>query len=405
MDQLCRSSSKASPPLSVYIHIPFCQQRCTYCDFNTVAGKAPLIPGYVEALCTEIVKTTANSPDKLPVHTIFYGGGTPTLLSASQLAIIQETISRSFLLLPGLECTIEGNPGTLTREKLAGYRTMGINRLSLGVQSTNPEELLLLGRIHSHAQTIRTIKLARDCGFNNINLDLIYGLPKQTMDTWKQTLSEILQLQPTHLSLYALKMEEGTPLERQVASRHLPLPDADLAADMYEFASEYLSANNFSQYEISNWALRTEDKAYQSRHNRQYWENLPYFGFGAGAHGLVNEQRLVNEPAIITYIHECTHTAPLHSPLGPATIEANQRTISEAMDEQVIMNLRLTEEGVSIPAFFSRFGVNLEERYRSEIDMVLKLGLVEYTANNQAIRLTPHGRLLGNQVFYRFLKD
>jgi len=404
------TASNSHPPTehdlhSLYIHIPFCKKRCSYCDFNTVAGQEQKIPLYVEALCSEIVKTMATNHPPIHAHTIFFGGGTPTLLSASHIGQILSTIRQIFILQPDMEITIEGNPGTVTEKQLSGLHTLGVNRLSFGVQSVHAHELLMLGRIHTHQQTVQSIALARKAGFNNINLDLIFGLPNQTLSDWQDTVRTIIDLAPSHLSLYALKLEDGTPLTKLVDEAVLPEPDADLAADMYEWAMDYLSLSGYAQYEISNWALVDEKLNYQSVHNLQYWRNLPYFGFGAGAHGLVNESRLVNIYDPVQYIESCMHTSPVEFPLSPATSEINPRSLNDQMDEHMIMGLRLTDAGVSRSDFMRRYHTDFVTRYEKAIETLIHQGLLEWNSSGESIRLTNRGRLLGNQVFYQFLSD
>lgn len=390
---------------SIYIHIPFCRKRCSYCDFNTVAGQERLIPLYVEALCSEIVKTMATNHPPIHAHTIFFGGGTPTLLSTPQIGQILTTIQQTFLLQPDMEITIEGNPGTVTQEQLSAFHTLGVNRLSFGVQSVHAHELAMLGRIHNHEQARHSIIAANNAGFNNINLDLIFGLPNQTLSDWQETVRTIIDFAPTHLSLYALKLEDNTPIAKLVDENVLPEPDADLAADMYEWAMEHLPSAGYAQYEISNWTLVDAQGNYRSKHNLQYWHNLPYFGFGAGAHGLINESRLVNVYDPAQYIESCLHSSPIDFPISPATIEVNPRSLNDQMDEHMILGLRLTDEGVNRSDFVNLYHTDFTVRYAKQINTLLHQGLLEWHPSNEAIRLTKRGRLLGNQVFYQFLSD
>jgi oxygen-independent coproporphyrinogen-3 oxidase len=413
-----------SSPLSVYLHIPFCVHRCAYCDFNTYAGQEDLIPAYVNALIREI-EFVSGQLSNLPtfnVPTIFFGGGTPSLLSGPQLAAVMDALRAAFAFSPDLEATIEANPGTTSLEFLRQIRAAGINRLSFGVQSANADELHMLERAHDFFDVIQSVKWARQAGFHNLNLDLIYSLPEQTLASWKTTLQRIVDLHPEHISAYALTLEHGTPFGRWSQRGLLPLPDPDLAADMYEFAEEFLAAHGYVHYEISNWAKNVEhstlnvQRSYECRHNLQYWHSLPYLGLGAGAHGYANGYRYSNVLRIKTYIERLLHPSSfiLHPfPLTPATVNHHRQTERDDMSEYMLNNLRLLIEGVSETDFKSRFGRKLMEIYPKEINELIELKLLERisvansnyaTRNTQyAIRLTPSARLLANQVFMRFV--
>lgn len=396
-----RSRSKNNH--SIYIHIPFCAQRCTYCDFNTVAHHENLIPAYVEALCTEIVKVSNLTNILPPVHTIFFGGGTPTLLTPQKLEKILNTIQIHFPLQHKIEITMEGNPGTVTFDSLQAYHSSGVNRLSFGVQTVHADELKLLGRIHDHKTTVESIGLARKAGFENINLDLIFGLPYQSVKKWQQTLDEILTLSPDHLSIYALKVEENTPLYRSIQRGDIPPPDEDLAAEMYEFAMDFLENHGFIHYEISNWGRQQGNDYLYSRHNMQYWKNQPYFGFGAGAHALVNGIRLVNENQIQNYIDACLTKDSIQYPLSPAAVEYHKRNETEAMEDHIILALRLIKDGLNLKEINQRFCIDFETRFNQQINKLKQLKLVEFTDQKEHLILTRKGRLLGNQVFMEFL--
>ncbi len=267
-------------PLSVYIHIPFCQRKCHYCDFNTYAGVDHLISPYVDALKAEI-QNWAPLAEGYEVNTVFLGGGTPSLLSGLQMRAVLDTCRAAFSFAADPEITIEANPGTVDLAKLADYRGAEVNRISFGAQSFDHDELAWLGRIHTEGQIGEAVALARRAGFHRLNLDLICGLPGQSTARWESNLAAAQALQPEHLSLYALSVEEGTPLAGWVASGRTPEPDPDVAADHYLAAEAMLSAAGFHNYEISNWAKPGEE----CRHNITYWENRPYLGLGAGAHG------------------------------------------------------------------------------------------------------------------------
>jgi len=398
-------------PFSIYLHVPFCVHRCAYCDFNTYAGQNDLIPAYVNALIREInfVGHQITNP-QLPITTIFFGGGTPSLLSGPQVASVMDALRAAFAFSPNLEATLEANPGTVSQSFLADIRAAGLNRLSFGVQSANPEELHMLERAHDFFDVIQSVKWARGAGFDNLNLDLIYGLPEQTLVRWQNTVKRIVDLHPEHISAYALTLEHGTPFGRWSAKGLLPTPSPDLAADMYEWASEYFESAGYVQYEISNWAkvnseFRIQNSEFMCRHNLQYWRGLPYLGLGAGAHGYANGYRYSNFLRIKTYIERlANYQLPITNyqfPLTPATVNHHRQTPRDDMGEFMMTGLRLTREGISSAEFESRFGARLDDVYGKDIEELTRLGLLERQA--ERLRLTRRGRLLGNQVFMRFV--
>ena len=421
-----------TPDTSLYFHIPFCTHRCAYCDFNTYAGQEEMIPAYVDALCKEVqfVGRGLQGPGDRgegKVHTIFFGGGTPSLLSPKHFEAIFESIRANFQLTDDAEITIEANPGSVSYDDLLALRQISINRISYGVQSANAEELRMLERIHTFFDVIEAVTNARKAGFRNINLDLIYGLPEQTLSTWQTTVRRILDLHPEHISAYALTLEHGTPFGRWSFKGILPLPDPDLAAEMYEWLSEILEANGYIQYEISNWAKindegKMKDDEYWAansslacRHNLQYWRGLPYLAFGAGAHGYANGYRYSNVLRIKTYIDRFSgHPSPISGlpfPLTLASVNHHKQSIKDDMSEFMMTGLRLTQEGVSEGEFQARFGQSMRAVFGKEIDELLNLGLIESPSPNgrgvrgegEILRLTKRGRLLGNQVFMRFV--
>lgn len=359
----------------------------------------------MEAMAREIAGAAENGPGKLPVHTIFFGGGTPSLLNIELFEKIFSAIHGHFEVMPvkdreNPEISMEANPGTVTQEGLKRLRKAGLNRISFGVQSAHPQELRQLERIHDFLDVIESVKWARQAGFANINLDLIYGLPEQPLSRWQESLNKAISLNPEHLSLYALTLETGTPFGHWAAKGLMPMPDPDLAADMYEWASEKLESEGYEQYEISNWAKA----GYQCRHNLQYWRNEPYLGLGAGAHGFANGIRYSNVLRIKTYIerlNEPTWRKELKFPLTPAVVSQEFITKKTEMQETMITGLRLTREGVGRTIFEGRFGKKLEDVFGNEIDELVRLALLEWTES--CLRLTQRGRLLGNQVFIRFV--
>ncbi len=387
-------------PLGLYIHIPFCQRKCPYCDFNTYAGLDRLFVPYTEALVHEI-RQTGEALGHPPAHTVFLGGGTPTMLPIELLADILAACHRAFQLPPDAEITSEANPGTVDQERFAHLRALGVNRLSIGVQSFDPKELQFLGRIHSAREAEASFHAARAAGFENINLDFIYGLPGQQPETWLATLDRALALQPEHISLYSLTIEEGTPFARWAAEGRIAPPDDDLAAELYELAGERLRAAGYVQYEISNWArhdstplLSEENPRFGCRHNLIYWRYQPYLGFGAGAHSMRSGRRWWNLRSPQAYIQHISECQP---------VEEGHETIGErlGMGEMMMLGLRLVREGVSEAAFQERWGVKPADVFGSELDELEELGLIERLPGR--VRLSPRAYLIGNQVFARFL--
>ncbi len=412
-----------TPDTSIYLHIPFCAHRCAYCDFNTYSGQESLIPAYVDSLIREIefIGRQLSSLPTFNIPTVFFGGGTPSLLSGPQLASVMDALRAAFAFTPDLEATIEANPGTTSPEFLHRIREAGINRISFGVQSANREELRMLERAHDFFDVIQSVKWARQAGFDNLNLDLIYGLPEQTLQTWRTTLKRALDLHPEHVSAYALTLEHGTPFGKWSSRGLLPLPDPDLAAEMYEWAGDYLESNGYIQYEISNWAKIKDESgkmndernssfilrssSFQCRHNLQYWRALPYLGLGAGAHGYANGYRYSNVLRIKTYIERLANLqlpiANYKFPLTPAVVNRHRQGRLDDISEFMLNGLRLTREGISSMEFEMRFGSRLDEVYGQEVEALTRLGLLEWQA--ERLILTRRGRLLGNQVFMRFV--
>jgi oxygen-independent coproporphyrinogen-3 oxidase len=388
--------SNASP-LSLYLHVPFCTTKCTYCAFNTYTHLETLIPAFVEALGHEIEILAQGSAERLQVGTIFFGGGTPTLLTPEQFEQILNIIRDQFDLAPDAEISTEANPNDLTLEYLTALRQLGINRISIGMQSANEQELRLFARRHDYAVVQNVMPLVRKAGFDNVNLDLIYGVPNQTLETWRETLEAAIAFSPEHLSLYALGLEEGTPLLDWVEEGRVPTPDDDLAADMYDLATELLGAAGYEQYEISNWCKPGRE----CQHNLQYWHNLPYAGVGPGAHGFAGGVRYATILSPQRYI-KAIDTAwkaqlPYQFPHTPATIDAVTVDHDAEISETLIMGLRLTQEGIKRDIFEARFGVDLLELHGEVLHKYQGYDLVEY--DPQRVRLTSKGRLLSNMIF------
>ncbi len=393
-------------PLSVYLHIPFCQVRCAYCDFNTYAGLDDLIEPYTQALVREI-GLVGQAGGRPSVHTVFFGGGTPSLLPLHAHERLLGALHTHFDLLPGCEVTLEANPGTVSREYLRGLRGLGVTRLSFGVQSSHPHELRLLDRLHLFGDVVQAVSWARAAGFDELNLDLIFALPQQTLQQWQQTVERVVALGPEHISAYALSLEHGTPMRAWVYKGLLPMPDPDLAAEMYEWTSDRLAGYGYAQYEISNWARGGDGTPalprHACRHNIQYWRNEPYLGLGAGAHGFARGLRYAVVLAPAAYIQRLTKAPQQPFPVSPAV--ATQTTVSrkDELGETMMMGLRLTGEGVTDARFRARFGLGLADQYGPEIERLQQRRLVDW--DGARLRLTSGGRLLGNEVFAAFLID
>ncbi len=394
-----------SEPISLYLHIPFCRHRCSYCDFNTYAGLDGLIPEYLASLRREIEWAGQAAGTKPCVHTIFLGGGTPSLMPPNELERLLRTIATSFTILPQAEITLEANPGTVTLENLQVLRAAGFNRISLGMQSANAVDLMLLERQHGTLDVIHAVSWARKAGFDNLNLDLIYGLPGQPIGRWQTSLETALKLAPEHLSLYALSIEQGTPFRHWLERGLVAPPDDDLAADMFDLACDRLDRAGYDHYEISNWGFGPKGASRTCRHNLQYWRNLPYLGFGAGAHGYASGVRTANVRGIKAYIQQVNTNTGLDFPAGPAVETAIRIDAWTAMQEHMMIGLRLINEGVSDSSFRQRYGVGLKQAFTKQIAGLEEVGLLEWSSGGDVLRLTQHGWLLGNQVFSEFIDN
>jgi oxygen-independent coproporphyrinogen-3 oxidase len=387
--------------LSLYIHIPFCQAKCHYCDFNSYAGLLGWREPYIEALLREIAwagglarrSGMAGRPvDRpWPCRTIFFGGGTPSLLTAGQVRQVLAAAQRAFAVQADAEVTLEANPGTLAEAHLAALRAAGVNRLSMGAQSFDAGLLRWMGRIHSPEEIESAFHLARRVGFDNINLDFIFGLPNQRMEQWEATLDRALALAPDHLSLYALIVEEGTPLHSWVEQGRVRPADEDLAAEMYLLAQRKLAGAGYEQYEISNWAK--PGKACQ--HNLTYWRNLPYLGVGAGAHSCFGGRRFSTALKVRDYIERVKQD-------GQAVVESEVIKPELEMAETAMLALRLNA-GLSLALFERRYGISFEQVFGVRLEPVKAAGLLEW--RDGWVRLSEQGRLLGNEVFMCLLPE
>jgi oxygen-independent coproporphyrinogen-3 oxidase len=347
-----------------------------------------MIDSYVTALTKEL-SMHKNTLRDYKIKTVFIGGGTPSILDINKLDIIINQIHKNFDINSRAEVTIECNPGTLTKEKLKFYKNIGINRLSIGLQSFNNEILKFIGRIHSKEDFIDNYNKARNAGFENINIDLIYGLPNQDMKDWEGTLKEVIKLKPEHVSAYSLKIEEGTVLYRLLDEKKLNLPSDEEDRDMYHFAIDLLNENRIRQYEISNFSKN----GYECMHNLIYWNNEEYLGVGVSAHSYLNQKRFSNTNDINEYINFINR--------GELPIQMEEyKNKEDEITETIFLTLRLNK-GLDLMKFHDRFQVSILDIYGDKIRKLIDLGLLTIKGNH--IRLTSYGMDVSNQVFVEFL--
>ena len=415
------SPKTTNPTLGLYIHIPWCPVRCIYCDFNTYLDRSTSLKALYHAALLREIREAGAALGRPPLDTIFFGGGTPTTLRPEQLIELVETVQKSFQLRPDAEITTEANPGTLSTEYLREVRQGGINRLSMGVQSFDNDELRFLSRLHDANTARQAVEMARTAGFDNISLDLIFNLPYQTLQQWQYNVRQALKLAPDHFSFYSLIVEPNTPLHKLITRGEVPEPDDDIAADMYEWTMDALDEAGYVQYEISNWAkhsrrvrkkpfhctsvsdlLPTQTPPLASAHNLIYWRNQPYLGLGAGAYGTYNGERWANVKRPQRYIEMVKQGAGLGMARDDKTFEHIDRETE--MLEHMMLGLRLVREGVGAKEFETRFGVALEKHYANPIAVGIERGLLEWVQSptQQRLRLTKGGRLLANQAIVQF---
>jgi len=392
-----------SSMFGIYLHIPFCRRRCNYCDFITYAGKDELMAEYQAALISELrlqSKRLKNLPNQ--VDTIFFGGGTPSLMKTGWVNNLINCIRKNFGLRKDAEISLEANPGTVSPESIANFLEAGVNRLSIGVQSFSEKELALLGRIHTPSEVKDAILSARRAGFANISLDLMFGIPGQSLADWQNNLRQAVALQPNHLSLYSLILEPGTHLFDDVEAGRFQSVSESLGADMFELAMDTLAEEGFTQYEISNWA---KGEAFEAKHNKIYWKNQPYLGVGAGAHSSLNGLRVANTPSIEEYINKLRNFQTDSQSTFPARVETLNLDSYTMQQETMMLGMRLTREGVSARDFRERYGVTVQEVFPKELDRILarKLGEWRNFPDGPHLVLTKGGVLLGNQVFQEFV--
>jgi len=372
----------------IYIHVPFCKSKCIYCDFNSYSGKEILIPDYFDAVKKELMHFYQIS-GRRKIDTIFIGGGTPSYVDSSYIFDLAEFMM-NYLQVPGdVEFSIEANPGTLTRGKLLEYRIAGVNRISLGVQALQDNILKYLGRIHTAEDFMSSIDLVRNVGFQNISADLIFGIPGQTLKDWTETLHRIIDLDLQHLSCYSLKIEEGTPLSKLISEGKSDISDDAIDREMYYKAIELLTTHGYKHYEISNFAK----PGYESQHNKLYWTEKEYIGFGAGAHSFFNNNRSSNINDIQQYCKMVAET-------GRATIDSVYIDKDEEMSEYMLLGLRLID-GVSFSEFKSKYGNNIMDLFGDKINDLIARGYLQLTRTN--VKLTSIGLDYANQVFMEFV--
>ena len=382
--------------LELYIHIPFCIRKCAYCDFLSGSQDEETIEQYVLSLLDEI-RAHGSNQELIASHevtTIFFGGGTPSVLQASQIGQVMKVLHDVFQIKQDAEITIEVNPGTVTREKLQSYRVCGINRISFGLQSTNNEELKLLGRIHTYEEFLESFRLARECGFDNINVDLISAIPKQTVASWEETLQSVIKLNPEHISAYSLIVEEGTPFA-QVYGEGCPmehdLPSEEEERAIYYRTEELLKAAGYHRYEVSNYAKEGKE----CRHNLGYWERKEYLGIGLGSASLIENTRYKNTDDLAYYMEHARELTAIQK-------EIQVLITKEQMEEFMFLGLRKME-GVSEIEFEKCFGVGIDEVYGMQLKKLIREHLLE--KKDGRILLTKQGIDVSNYVFAEFLNE
>ena len=372
-----------SRDFEIYIHIPFCIKKCDYCDFFSQTASDENKNDYVEALLAEIKASEVS--EEYRVSSIFFGGGTPSILPAELIAKVMTALRKQFEIASDAEITIECNPGTVDCEKLKAYRDCGINRISFGLQSMDDDELASLGRIHTYEEFLASYEVARAVGFDNISVDLMSGLPGQATSSWVRTLEAVAELKPEHISAYSLIIEEGTPF----ATRELELPDEDDEREMYERTAEALAGFGYQQYEISNYAK----EGYECRHNIGYWKRVDYLGFGAGASSLFNNVRYSNIKDLKIYAKNSSEVTKIRC-------DVEFLDEKSGMEEFIFLGLRMMS-GINDTEFKDEFGVSLRAVYGDEIDKLVEQGLLDFDEHD--LKLTRAGISVSNYVFVELL--
>ncbi len=373
-------------PISIYIHIPFCDHKCIYCDFYSIINDENSAE-YLNALQSEIKHYSSFVKNKV-VKSIFFGGGTPSYMSPKYIGSIINCISKYYEIADDVEITLETNPGTVLKEKLKNFLTIGINRISIGIQSFDDEELKFLTRIHSSIEAVNTVEYAFSVGFNNISIDLIFNLPKQTKKKWLQNMKTAVGLPIKHISAYSLILEKGTILNKMVLEGKVNLQDEDYDAELYEMTIDYLTDSGFNQYEVSNFAKQ----GYQCRHNNVYWEHKEYLGFGTSAHSFVGKKRWWNYSSLKMYIEAMNK-------IGNAVRNSESLTSNEMLEEYVMLNLR--GNGLNRETLLSKYGSKIFNKNISYIRNLITEGYL--TDNNNVIRMTKKGYLVCDEIISNLL--
>lgn len=375
--------------MELYLHMPFCVRKCAYCDFLSFPSGAETQRMYAKRLMEDI-DVMGKRYGEIPVETIFIGGGTPSVPDSGLIVEIMEHVRHAFHVADGAEISMEANPGTVTREKLTDYRKAGINRLSFGLQSANDQELKLLGRIHTWAEFLESFTLARECGFANLNIDLMSALPGQTCESWKETLSRVTDLDPEHISAYSLIIEEGTPFGERYGSeegRKL-LPDEDSEREMYHETKRFLKDCGYERYEISNYAKPGRE----CRHNIGYWTGVPYLGLGLRASSYLDGCRFTVNPDMKQYLEE-----------KPGMFADIEKLTKKDMEEEFFyVGLRMTA-GVSLSEFERRFGISAKEVYPGLMETFVKEKAARFEGDRFV--LTDYGLDVSNYIMAQFLQD
>ena len=381
--------------LEIYIHIPFCVRKCAYCDFLSGPADDKTIGCYVEKLTEEIhAHGACGFVSETMVTTIFFGGGTPSILTGSQMQKIMAALKEEFWIAENAEISVEANPGTVTAEKLELYRQAGVNRISFGLQSANNEELRLLGRIHTFEEFLESFQLARACGFDNINVDLISAIPKQTAESWEESLRQVIKWNPEHISAYSLIIEDGTPFSKKYGAGTIgekELPSEEEERLMYRRTEEILEEAGYHRYEISNYAKTGRE----CRHNLGYWERKNYLGIGLGASGLMDNVRYRNTDNLGYYMQHSNELTKIQE-------EKEVLSYTEQMEEFIFLGLRKTE-GISIKEFEITFDRSLDECYGENIKRMVKENLL--MEEDGFLRLTQKGIDISNYVFAEILSE
>lgn len=376
----------------IYIHFPFCIKKCSYCDFYSVTIRSEnLLDEYVDSLVNEIKLKSPKYKDS-DIETVYLGGGTPSLLGARQFSLIINAITKNFNLAEDIEITVETNPATINESKLKSYINAGLNRISLGVQSFSPHDLKILARSHDVKQVYETIDLMQKLGLENYNLDLIYGIPNQTVEKWLKNLEIAVSLAPSHISMYLLQLDPETPLGTKVINNKVVMLEDEIELTMYNEGINYLEANFFEHYEISNFSKPN----YQCKHNMIYWKGKEYLGFGPGAVSFIGNLRCINKPQIVDYIN-CLALKKF-----PPTEVLEEMNDKQLMEDNIILGLRLTE-GIEVEDFNRKFNTNLLLEYKDPIEDGIAKNLLKIEKG--FLKLTKMGYFLSNQVLCQFIGD